>query len=95
MELISRNKANEIATYQISKENAIDQAIEYVNRLITKESNKGNFKTSVLCSQFKCNDEIRKDVCDFVIYELGLSGYKVKLKHYDEFSEDCIEISWE
>ena len=95
MEIISRDEANKIATYQISRENAIYQAIDRVNRLITKESNKGNFKTSILYSQFNCKDEIRKDVYNFVIDELRESGYKVTEKYLDELSEKYISISWE
>lgn len=95
MKLITRNKANEIATYQNSKENIFNEAIEYVNDIIEQESNKGNFKTSILCSLFDRNNEIRKDVCNFVIDELIKAGYNAKLKCYDELSEDYISISWE
>ncbi len=95
MKLITRNKANEIATYQNSKENIFNEAIEYVNDIIEQESNKGKFKTSILCSLFDRNNEIRKDVCNFVIDELIKAGYNAKLKCYDELSEDYISISWE
>ena len=95
MELISRNKANEIASYQISMECAMYRAIEYVNGLINKESRNGKFKTAVLCSQFNCNNEIRKDVCRFVIEELIEAGYKAKFGYHTDLSEDYISISWE
>lgn len=76
MKLITRNKANEIATFQNSKENIFNDAIEYVNDIIEQESNKGKFNTSILCSLFDRNNEIRKDVCNFVIDELIEAGYK-------------------
>lgn len=95
MKLITRDKANEIATFQNSKENIFNEAIEYVNDIIEQESNKGNFKTSILCSLFNRNNEIRKDVCNFIIEELIYAGYKAKLKCFDEFSEEYICISWE
>jgi hypothetical protein len=95
MKLITKDKANEIATYQNSKENIFNEAIEYVNNIIELESNKGNFKTSILCSLFARNNEIRKDVCNFIIEELIYAGYNAKLKCFDEFSEEYICISWE
>jgi hypothetical protein len=96
MKLITRDKANEIATFQNSKENIFNEAIEYVNNIIEQESNKGNFKTSILCSMFNHTNEIRKfDICDFVIDELIYAGYNAKLKCFDEFSEEYICISWE
>ena len=95
MKLITRDKANEIATFQNSKENIFNEAIEYVNDIIEQESNKGNFKTSILCSLFNRNNEICKDVCNFIIEELIYAGYNAKLKCFDEFSEEYICISWE
>ena len=98
MELITKDKANEIASYQISKENAIYQAIEFVNDLILKESNKGNFKTNVLCSQFnqfKCKDESPTNICKFVIDELRDNGYKVTEKYCGDLLEIYLSISWE
>lgn len=95
MKLITRNKANEIATFQNSKENIFNDAIEYVNDIIEQESNKGKFNTSILCSLFDRNNEIRKDICNYVIDELIEAGYKAKLKCFNEFSGEHICISWE
>lgn len=98
MELITRDKANEIAAYHSSRENAIFQAIEFVNDLIIKESNKGNFKITVLCSQFnqfKCKDELHTDVCKYVIEELRDNGYKVTEKYCGDLLEVYLSISWE
>ena len=95
MKLIPKDRANEIATYQNSKENIFNEAIDYINAIIEGESNDGKFKTSILCSMFSRNNEIQTEVCNFVIDELIKAGYEVKLKSYGELSEYYISISWE